>query len=103
MGIELELSVLLLMSVVGQSTFVWFSIEVPAWQKILKWLVLIAATLGLYKVAGHWALAFPIVLIAVGIPVHWAWCRRRGIDTIRATPLRKYYELRHWAWPEEYR
>ena len=49
MGIEVELLVLLIMSVVGQSTFARFEIEAPAW---------------------------------------------------RATPQRKYYELRGWPWPE---
>ena len=103
MGVELELSVLLLMSVVGQSTFARFALEVPAWRQILKWLVLTVATLGLHRAAGHWALVFPMLLIAIGMPVHWVWCRRHGIDPIRASPLRKYYELRHWTWPEEFR
>jgi dolichyl-phosphate-mannose--protein O-mannosyl transferase len=103
MGIELELSVLLFLSVVGLNTFVWFSIEVPAWRKILKWVALTAITLGLYRVVGHWALGFLAILVVVGIPVHVAWCRRRGIDPIRATPLRKYYEAQGWPWPEKFR
>jgi hypothetical protein len=101
MGIELELSVLLIMSVVGQSIFSRFALEVPAWRQILKWLVLTGITLGLYAVAGHWALFLPVVLVAALLPAHFTWCRRNGIDPLRATPARKYYELRGWTWPEE--
>ena len=46
MGIELELLVLLVLSVVAKSVFARFEIETPAWRKILKWFVLIAVTLG---------------------------------------------------------
>jgi hypothetical protein len=103
MGVELELSVLLLMSIVGQSTFSRFALEVPASRQILKWLVLIAVTLGLYRYVGHWALVCPGAIIVFMMPAHFRWCRRNGINPVRATPLRKYYELRGWTWPEEFR
>ena len=103
MGIILELFVLLMLSVFGQSIFSAFSLGVPAWQKILKWLALIAITLGLYRFIGHWALVFPAVTGLGGMAAHFTWCRRKGIDPLRATPLRKYYELRGWAWPEGFR
>ena len=54
MGIELELLVLLIISVLGQSIFARFEIETPAWRKILKWSIIIAATLGLYMVVVRW-------------------------------------------------
>jgi len=101
MGIELELGLLLLVSVVGQSTFARFEIEVPAWRKILKWLAVIALTLGAYAAIRHWALLVPLGLGAAGTTFHFIWCRRNSIDPIRATPARKYYELRGWTWPTE--
>ena len=101
MGIELELLVLLAISVVGQSIFAQFEIETPAWRKIFKWFILVGATLALYRLIGHWALILPLTLAAIGLTFHFIWCRRNGIDPIRATPQRKYYQLRGWPWPNE--
>lgn len=100
MGIELELFVLLAFSVVGQGLFAHFEIETPAWRKILKWSIVVAGTLGLYSIVGHWALVFPLMAATVGITFHFIWCRRHGIDSIRGTPRRKYYQLRGWEWHE---
>jgi hypothetical protein len=99
MGIEIELIVLLAFSVIGQSIFARFEIETPAWRKLLKWCLLVALTFGVYRFAGHWSLLVPIVLGALGTTFHFVWCRRNGIDPVRATPARKYYELRGWTWP----
>ena len=100
MGIEVELLVLLIMSVVGQSTFARFEIEAPAWRKIVKWSVVIGATIALHRLVGHWSLVLPIAAGIAGTTAHFIWCRRHGIDPWRATPQRKYYELRGWPWPE---
>lgn len=100
MGIEVELAVLLAISVIGQSTFARFEIETPAIRKIVKWFVIIGLTLLLYRFVGHWALLLPVALGAAGTTVHFIWCRRNGIDPVRATPARKYYELRGWTWPD---
>lgn len=98
MGVELELLVLLAISILGQSVFARFEIETPAWRKILKWLIVVAITLGLYNLIGHWALAFPLAAAAAGTAVHFILCRKHGIDPIRATPQRTYYQLRGWQW-----
>jgi peptidoglycan biosynthesis protein MviN/MurJ (putative lipid II flippase) len=99
MGIELELTVLLAISVLGQSTFARFEIETPAIRKIVKWFVMIGLTLALYRFVGHWALLLPLGMAAAGTTFHFVWCGRNGIDPIRATPARRYYELRGWQWP----
>ncbi len=101
MGINLELSVLLAISVIGQSVFARFEIETPAWRKIVKWFAVIGVTLGIYRFAGHWALLFPLVMAAAGTTFHFVFCRRNGIDPLRATPTRKYYQLRGWQWRQE--
>jgi len=36
----------------------------------------------------------------VGGTVHVLYCRKHGIHPVHATPRRKYYELRNWAWQE---
>ena len=100
MGIELELIVLLLIHVLGASIFAPFEVETPPWRKIVKWAIVVGLTLGLYPAIGHWALAFPGALGVAGIVFHFVWCRRHGIDPLRATPRRRYYELRHWRWVE---
>ena len=57
-------------------------------------------TLALSRFIGHWAIAFPITLGVAGATFHIWWCRKHGIDPIRATPRRRYYELRGWSWPD---
>lgn len=100
MGIELELGVLYLVQTVGHSLFDRFEVETAAWRKILKWLLVAGITLAVYRWVGHWALAVPLGAGLLGGVFHFVWCRRNGIHPLRATPLRRYYELRGWRWPE---
>jgi hypothetical protein len=100
MGIEPELATLLAFSIVGQSAFARFEVETPVWRKVLKWTLMCLFTLGLYRLVGHWALALPLGMAALGSTFHVVWCRRNGIDPLRATPARRYYQLRGWAWKE---
>jgi hypothetical protein len=100
MGIELELLVLLMLAVLGQSTFAPFEVETPAWRKILKWFAVIGLTLALSTLIGHWSLLLPLSAGVTGLGFHLVWCRRNGIDPVRATPRRRYYELRGWAWSD---
>ncbi len=100
MGIELELAVLLGISIVGPAIFAVFEVETPWWRKVFKWTIITAVTLGLHAFVGHWALVIPVGLGAVGVGVHFWWCRAQGIDPVRALPRRKYYQLRGWSWPD---
>ena len=56
--------------------------------------------MGLFLLAGHWALLFPALGVGVGTTFHFVWCRKNGIHPWAATPRRKYYELRGWTWRE---
>lgn len=89
MGIELELGTLLVFAIIGQSSFARFEIETPVLRKILKWLSLSALTLLLYRYVGHWALVLPSTIGVVGATFHLVWCKRHGIDPLRATPSRR--------------
>ncbi len=100
MGIELELGVLLGLLLLGAEIFAPFEIETPVWRKILKWSVVIALTLILYRFIGHWALLAPVGLGTLGLVFHFVWCRKNGIHSLRATPRRRYYQLRGWDWHE---
>lgn len=97
---ELELAVLLALVVVGNSVFGVFEQETASWRRLLKWGLVVAGTLALSRGVGHAALALPLGLGAAGLAFHLWWCRRNGIHPLRATPRRRYYELRGWPWPE---
>ncbi|HKK28426.1 MAG TPA: hypothetical protein VKB18_10115 [Gemmatimonadota bacterium] len=99
MGIELEWFVLLVVHVIGTSVFGRFEAETPWWRLVLKWSVVIALTGLAYRLAGHWALLVVIIPAVGGGTFHVIWCRRNGIHPLRATPRRRYYELRGWSWP----
>src|SRR6185503_4065670 len=79
MGVKLELSVLLAFAILGPAVFSPFELETPVWRKILKWTLMVALTLGLYRVVGHWALAVPVGMGIAGSAFHVIWCRRNGI------------------------
>ena len=100
MGIELELYVLLAFLTLGSSVFAVFEVETPRWRKVLKWSIIVMGTVGLYYAVGHLAVLFPIAAVGIGAVVHYGWCRKNDIHPIYATPRRRYYELRHWEWPE---
>ena len=100
MGIELELYVLLAILILGSSVFAVFEVETARWRKVLKWVIVCAVTIGLYYVVGHFALVFPVAAATLGTTFHYSWCRKNGIHPLHATPRRKYYELRGWAWPD---
>lgn len=97
---ELELGVLLAVVVVGNAIFGVFEHETASWRRLLKWGVVVGGTLALHRAVGHAALVLPVGLGVAGLAFHFWWCRRNGIHPFRATPRRRYYELRGWAWPE---
>ncbi len=99
-GIELELSFLLAVAILGTSFFAPFEVETPPRRKLLKWTFVATITLVAYRYVGHWALLPPTGLALLGLTFHFVWCRKNGIDPVHATPRRRYYELRGWKWHE---
>jgi len=97
---ELELSVLLALAIVGNVTFGRFEGETPRWRRLLKWGVISGATIWLQSVVGHVAVVILLALALLGLTVHFWWCHHYGIHPLDATPRRRYYELRGWAWIE---
>ncbi len=100
MDFQPELIALLALSIVGPATFAVFEVETPAWRKILKWTFLTVVTLALRVVIGHSAALVLLAFGVAGLTFHVYWCRKQGIDAIRATPRKRYYELRGWRWVE---
>lgn len=99
-GIELELFVLLIIQTTFISAFAKFETETPLLRKLVKWFVIDAVTIGLYYALGHWAILFPILGVVPGIIVHFRWCKKNKINPWKATPRKKYFELRGWKWEE---
>lgn len=100
MGIELELGTLFALNVLGTSVFGVFEMETPWWRFVLKWTLVAVATVLVFRWAGHWALLMAVAPAALGLVVHFMWCRKHQIHPLRATPRRRYYQLRGWDWPE---
>lgn len=100
MGIELELTVLLIIQTTFISAFAKFEVETPLTRKLIKWFIIDGITIGLYFVVGHWAVIFPILGLVPGTIYHFNWCKKNGINPLKATPRRKYYESRGWKWEE---
>lgn len=97
---EIELIELMVIQLLASNFFGRFEVETPAFRKIIKWLIIDGITIGLYYWFYHWALIFPVVAMIPGTIYHFTWCKKNGIDPLKATPRKKYYELRGWKWGE---
>src|SRR4051812_22008232 len=97
---EIELAVLLFIQTIFISAFAKFELGTPLYRKLVKWCIIDGITIGIYFLAGHWAVLFPILALVPGTIYHFTWCKKNGIDPFRATPRKKYYQLRGWN-PED--
>ena len=101
MGVELELGLLIVIQIIGTSIFAPFEIESSPLKKIIKWMIIAALTIFLYVIIGHWSIIIPLIIPLMGLTYHIHWCRKNGIDPLKATPRKQYYKLRGWKWPEQ--
>ena len=98
---ELELITLLIIQTIFISAFARFEIETSLIRRLVKWFIIDGITIGLYFLIGHWAVIFPILGLVPGTIYHFNWCKKNGINPIKATPIKKYYDLRGWKYPLE--
>ena len=98
---ELELITLLIIQTIFISAFARFELETPLISKLVKWFIIDGITIGLYFLVGHWAVVFPILGLIPGTRYHFTWCKKNGINPLKATPMKKYYELRGWKLPQD--
>ncbi|MBK7443194.1 MAG: hypothetical protein IPL12_03565 [Bacteroidetes bacterium] len=98
---ELELITLLIIQTIFISAFARFELETPLISKLVKWFIIDGITIGLYFLVGHWAVVFPILGLIPGTIYHFTWCKKNGINPLKATPMKKYYELRGWKLPQD--
>ncbi|MBI3521063.1 MAG: hypothetical protein HY062_17115 [Bacteroidetes bacterium] len=99
-GMEIELLELLILQLFAFVLFGRFEVETSAARRIIKWLVIYAITIGLYCWTGHWAALVPVLVTIPGTIYHIMWCKKNGIHPFKATPRKKYYQLRGWKWKE---
>jgi hypothetical protein len=94
----LEIAVVMTIFAFGGILFGHFEERTPRWRRVLKVLLIIAATLGVSASLGRaWAIGF--VIAAATIPaavIHMWWLPKHGINGWTGEPKDKYYELRGW-------
>ena len=82
---------------VGNVLLGHFEEHTAKWRRLLKGVIYLGLALILAATAGtRWAIAWLIVLPALGLTVQVWWTRKHGIDPITAEPKEKYYALRGW-------
>jgi len=98
---EKELLAILALNVFGFAFFGKFESETPWWRPIIKWSFLVSIVWTVAYYFGHTvALFFILGMTILSLVVHFAWCYKKGIHPVNATPRRKYFELRGWTWRE---
>jgi len=95
---EILLIELLVIQLIATNLFSRFEVETPALKRIGKWVMINGIAVALYYWINEWALIFPIVALIPGTIYHFRWCKKNGIDPLKATPRKKYYSLRGWKW-----
>lgn len=85
---ELELITLLIIQTIFISAFARFELETPLISKLVKWFIIDGITIGLYFLVGHWAVVFPILGLIPGTIYHFTWCKKNGINPLKATPMK---------------
>jgi hypothetical protein len=100
LGIKWELITLLIIQTTSISAFAKFEIETPLLRSIIKWFIIDGIALTLYHFFDHWAMLFILLSLVPGTIYHFMWCKRYGINPLKATPRKRYYELRGWKWQE---
>lgn len=100
MGIEIELGALLFIQTIFISAFAKFEAETPVIRRIVKWFIIDSIAIALYFFFGNWSMLFIVLSLVPGTIYHFNWCKKNGIHPWKATPRKKYYELRKWEWME---
>jgi hypothetical protein len=98
---ETELLMLFFAHLVGIAIFGKFQSQTPWWRHILKWsIILLIGYLLNIKFGQTVTLVTFAIVFLLGIIGHVLWCRKHNIHPFNATPRKKYYQLRGWAWEE---
>lgn len=77
----------------GTIFFGHFEELVPKWIRLRKLAFFLGGTAGLSRRYGHRSLWLVTSMAALGGTFHLWWCRKHGIDPIRAEPRDEYNRL----------
>ena len=82
----------------GSIWFGRFELETPKWRRSLKLLLTVAIPTALAVRFGA-AVGLGLIggFLALGLTVHFVWCRRHEIDPWSAEPWERYRTLRGWS------
>lgn len=87
--------------VAGQSVFARFERGTSRLRLALRWLLYLAGAALISRHHGApWSWLWVLGLPLLGASAHVVWCRRHGIDPLRAEPRARYYRLRGWDLPD---
>ena len=82
----------------GSIWFGRFELETPKWRRSLKLLLTVAIPTTLAaRFGAPVGLGLIGAFLALGLTVHFVWCRRHGIDPWSAEPWERYRTLRGWS------
>ncbi len=98
----LDLAVVAAILVFGNIKLRHFEPRMPLWGRVLKILIILAATAAISYYFGRTGvlIAFAIALLPF-IYIHGIWLPRHGVNGWTAEPREKYYALRGWPPPEQ--
>jgi hypothetical protein len=83
---------------IGNIMFGHFEERTPKWRRLLKFGLVLGATLLLEAFAGSsWARIFVAAAVLAGLTTHFVMLRRFGINPWTAEPRDKYYAMRGWT------
>lgn len=86
---------------IGIAIFGRFELESPWWRHTMKWTLILGIVYWVATAFSVSAALWTILGLAIaGIVFHVAWCKRNGIHPLKATPRKKYWNIRGWNWDE---
>lgn len=97
----LEVSVVSLITAVGNILMGHFEERLPKWRRVLKFVFMLTVVITLSSTLGRtWAAGFLALLLLFVVYIHGIWLPGKGINGWTGEPKEKYYKLRGWKFPE---
>ncbi len=98
----LEVSVVSVITAVGNILMGHFEAGKPKWRRVLKFFLMVAIVVGLSTILGRgWAFGFLCALSLAVLYIHAVWLPSKGINGWTGEPKEKYYKLMGWKYTKE--
>jgi hypothetical protein len=97
----LDICIMALLLAVGNVAFRHFEPFMPWWRRVVKTILILAATAAISHYFGRTGFLIGLGLaLAALVYVHGIWLPRKGVNGWTAEPREKYYQLRGWPPPQ---